>query len=233
MPSSILSHYPYRPDSYDELFGDEGVRPHWQEFLDHIEESSGETLKSRAAQLARGIQQNGVTYNVYADPRGTDRPWSLDLLPLILPAQEWRQISAAVAQRARLLDTLLADLYGDQSTLAEGLLPPELVFGHKGFLWPCQGRRPVGGHYLHFYAADLARSPDGRWWVIADRTQSPSGAGYALENRMLVSRLFPELFRNQRVQHVAYFFRALQESLAAWAPVEGDEQPQVVLLTPG
>lgn len=232
MTSSILNHYPYRPDCYDELFGDEGVRPHWQEFLDHIEESSGETLKSRAAQLARGIQQNGVTYNVYADPRGTDRPWSLDLLPLILPAQEWRQISAAVAQRARLLDTLLADLYGDQSTLAEGLLPPELVFGHKGFLWPCQGMRPVGGHYLHFYAADLARSPDGRWWVIADRTQSPSGAGYALENRMLVSRAFPDLYRDLQVESLGRFFRGLQRTLAKEAPTDG-EPPLTVLLTPG
>ncbi|NML25077.1 circularly permuted type 2 ATP-grasp protein [Zoogloea dura] len=232
MPSSILSHYPYRPDSYDELFGEDGVRPHWQEFLDHIDESSADVLKARAAQLARGIQQNGVTYNVYADPRGTDRPWSLDLLPLILPTEEWRGISAAISQRVRLLDALLGDLYGDQTTLAEGLLPPELVFGHKGFHWPCKGIKPAGGAFLHLYAADLARSPDGHWWVIADRTQSPSGAGYALENRLLVSRAFPDLFRDLQVQTLAGFFRGLQRSLGSQAPTDG-EHPLTVLLTPG
>ena len=232
MSSSILAHYPYRPDSYDELFGEEGVRPHWQEFLDHIDESSADTLKLRAAQLSRGIQQNGVTYNVYADPRGTDRPWSVDLLPLILPADEWRGISAAITQRARLLNALLGDLYGAQTTLSEGLLPPELVYGHKGFLWPCSGLKPPGGAYLHLYAADLARSPDGRWWVIADRTQSPSGAGYALENRQLVSRAFPDLFRDMQVRSLSGFFRGLQRSLASQAPTDG-EPPLTVLLTPG
>lgn len=232
MPSSILAHYPYRPDSYDELFGEDGVRPHWQEFLDHIDEVSADTLKARSAQLSRGIQQNGVTYNVYADPRGTDRPWSLDLLPLILPADEWRGISAAISQRVRLLNALLADLYGEQTTLAEGLLPPELVHGHRGFLWPCKGIQPIGDTYLHLYAADLARSPDGQWWVIADRTQSPSGAGYALENRLLVSRAFPDLFRDLQVQTLAGFFRGLQRSLGSQAPSDG-EPPLTVLLTPG
>ena len=232
MPSSILAHYPYRPDSYDELFGEEGVRPHWQDFLDHIDEASADALKARAAQLSRGIQQNGVTYNVYADPRGTDRPWSVDLLPLILPADEWRGISAAITQRVRLLNALLGDLYGAQTTLSEGLLPPELVYGHKGFLWPCSGLKPPGGAYLHLYAADLARSPDGRWWVIADRTQSPSGAGYALENRQLVSRAFPDLFRDMQVRSLSGFFRGLQRSLASQAPTDG-EPPLTVLLTPG
>jgi uncharacterized circularly permuted ATP-grasp superfamily protein/uncharacterized alpha-E superfamily protein len=228
----FLAHYPYRPDSYDELIGDKDVRPHWQAFVDHIEETGTDTLRARSAQLERGIQQNGVTYNVYADPRGAGRPWSLDLLPLILPADEWRGIATAIAQRARLLDTLLGDLYGPQTTLEKGLLPTELVYGHKGFLWPCQGIRPAGGHYLHLYAADLARSPDGRWWAIADRTQAPSGAGYALENRLLVSRAFPDLFRDMQVHTLAGFFRGLQRALAAQAPGDG-EPPLTVLLTPG
>src|SRR5574343_1054677 len=124
MTSPLLAHYTYRPDVYDELCGEDGVRPHWQQFIDHLDESGSDVLKARAAQLERGIQQNGVTYNVYADPRGMSRPWSLDLLPLILEADEWRGIAAAIAQRARLLNTLLGDLYGPQTTLAEGLLPP-------------------------------------------------------------------------------------------------------------
>ncbi|WP_374266231.1 circularly permuted type 2 ATP-grasp protein [Zoogloea sp.] len=232
MTSPFLAHYTYRPDSYDELCGEDGVRPHWQQFLDHLDESGSDILRARAAQLERGIQQNGVTYNVYADPRGVSRPWSLDLLPLILPADEWRGIATAIAQRARLLNALLGDLYGPQTTLSEGLLPPELVFGHKGYLWPCHGIRPAGDNFLHLYAADLARSPDGRWWVIADRTQAPSGAGYALENRLLVSRAFPDLFRDMQVQTLARFFRELQRSLAAQAPTDG-EPPLTVLLTPG
>ena len=232
MTSPFLAHYTHRPESYDELCGEEGVRSHWQAFLEHLDESGSDVLKARAAQLERGIQQNGVTYNVYADPRGAGRPWSLDLLPLILPAGEWQGIAAAIGQRARLLNALLGDLYGAQTTLAEGLLPPELVFGHKGFLWPCHGLPPPGGNHLHLYAADLARSPDGRWWVIADRTQSPSGAGYALENRLLVSRAFPDLFRDMQVHTLARFFRSLQNSLARQAPTDG-EPPLTVLLTPG
>lgn len=232
MPSPFRASYPYRPDSYDELLGADGVRPHWVQFMEHLEESGTDVLKSRAAQLERGIQQNGVTYNVYADPRGVSRPWSLDLLPLILPADEWQGIASAIAQRATLLNALLADLYGPQTTLSEGLLPPELVFGQKRFLWPCHGIRPAGGNFLHLYAADLARSPDGRWWVIADRTQAPSGAGYALENRLLVSRAFPDLFRDMQVRTLARFFRDLQSSLASQAPTNG-EPPLTVLLTPG
>ncbi len=137
-----------------------------------------------------------------------------------------------MAQRARLLNALLADLYGDQRLLAEGLLPSELVFGHPNFLWPALGIRPPGGIFLHSYAVDLARDADGRWQVLADRTQAPSGAGYALENRQIVSRALPELYRDLRVQHLAGYFRTLQETLASQAAGDG-ETPLVVLLTPG
>ena len=124
----------------------------------------------------------------------------------------------AITQRARLLNAVLGDLYGEQTLLRDGSLPPALVYGHNGFLWPCQGIRPPGDTWLHLYAVDLARSPDGRWWVIADRTQAPSGAGYALENRLIVSSVFPEQFRDMSVQHLAAFFRSLQENLARCAP---------------
>lgn len=234
MPKSLLSQYPVNPGQFHELITATGdIRPHWEPLLRQLAHTPHAQIRQQLEFLDRRIQENGVTYNVYADPSGGDRPWSLDPLPFILPAQEWGQIEQAVAQRAKLINATLADLYGPQQLLAEGLLPPALVYGQHGFLWPCMGIEPPGKHYLHVYAADLARSPDGRWWVIADRTQSPSGAGYALENRLVISKVFPELFRNQRVQHVAYFFRALQESLATWAPVDNDEQPHIVLLTPG
>ena len=237
MPRTLLSIYPKKTDRFDEMLAEDGaLRPSWQGFFDHLSAATPEQMRHRLDYVRRRILENGVTYNVYADPKGADRPWELDPLPLILSAGEWQEISSAVTQRARLLNAVLGDLYGEQTLLKDGTLPPALVYGHNGFLWPCQGVKPPGDTWLHLYAADLARSPDGRWWVIADRTQVPSGAGYALENRLIVSRAFPEQFRDLRVQHLAYFFRALQDSLAQWAPREvagSKEPPLIVLLTPG
>ncbi|WP_291992472.1 circularly permuted type 2 ATP-grasp protein [Candidatus Accumulibacter sp. ACC003] len=233
MPRSLLSTYPQEADRFDEMLAEDGsVRRAWQPFFTHLDWATPEQMRHRLAYVRRRILENGVTYNVYADPEGADRPWELDPLPLILSAAEWQGIAAAVSQRARLLNAVLHDLYGEQQLLKDGTLPPALVYGHNNFLWPCQGVRPAGDIYLHLYAVDLARSPDGRWWVIADRTQAPSGAGYALENRTIVGRAFPEQFRDLRVQHLASFFRELQNALAHWAPRTG-EAPLIVLLTPG
>lgn len=234
MPRTLLETYPRRPDRYDEMIDAAGqVRPHWRQLFRHLDLASPESMRQRLDFAERCIQENGVAYNVYADPQGQDRPWALDPLPVVLPTDEWRGLAEAVAQRARLLNAVLADLYGEQKLLAEGLLPPALVFGQHGFLWPCLGVKPPGGVFLHHYAVDLARSPDGHWWVIGDRTQAPSGAGYALENRLIVSRVFPELFRDLKVEHLAAFFGALQQSLEHWAPVDAGERPLVVVLTPG
>ena len=233
MPRSLLSIYPRKSDRFDEMLAENGeVRAQWQPFFDRLNAATPEQMRHRLNYVRRRILENGVTYNVYADPEGTDRPWELDPLPLILSAGEWQQISAALTQRARLLNAVLGDLYGKQTLISDGTLPPALVFGHNGFLWPCQGVRPPGETWLHLYAADLARSPDGRWWVIADRTQAPSGAGYALENRLIVSRVFPDEFRDLGVHHLAGFFAALQAELVQLAP-HGDEPPLIVLLTPG
>ena len=234
MSRTLLAIYAQSPRRYDEMLAAQGaVRPHWKKFLGHLDAVAPEEMRRRLDFAEQRIQENGVTYNVYADPNGADRPWALDPLPLIIPPEEWAEVSAAVAQRATLLNAMLADLYSDQTLLSEGLLPPALVYGQHGYLWPCRGVKPPGGIWLHNYAVDLARSPNGRWWVIADRTQAPSGAGYALENRLIVSRVFPEMFRDLHVQHVADFFRDQLDGLAALAPVEGDEQPHMVLLTPG
>src|SRR5262249_45819665 len=149
----------------------------------------------------------------YADPQGADRLWTLDPVPLLLLAREWRAIEAGLSQRTRLLDALLADLYGPQRLLCEGLVPPELVFGHPNYLWPCQGIQPGGGNWLPFSAADLARAPDGHWWLLADRTQAPSGAGYALENREIVEQVLPEAFRQLEVRRIAELFGELREQL--------------------
>lgn len=233
MPRNLISSYPKKTDRFDEMLAEGGeVRAAWQPFIEQLNAATPEQMRHRTNYVRRRIQENGITYNVYADPKGADRPWELDPLPLILSAEEWREISSAITQRARLLNAVLGDLYGEQKLLKDGSLPPALVYGHNGYLWPCHGIRPPGDTWLHLYAADLARSPDGRWWVIADRTQAPSGAGYSLENRLIISRVFPEQFRDLGVQHLAAFFRGLQNSLVQWAPHDG-ENPLIVLLTPG
>ena len=218
---------------YDELLAGPGTpRAHWARFHAELQGTTGTALADRIELVERAIRDSGVTYNVYADPQGLDRPWDLDVLPLILPADEWDGIAAGIMQRAELLNSVLADLYGAARLLHEGQLPPGLILGHSGFLRAACGTRPPGGIFLHSYAADLARSPDGRWWVLADRTQAPSGAGYALENRLLVARLFPELFRELHVARISQHFNTLRESLLHYAPA-GDGQPLAVVLTPG
>ena len=225
--------YAPRPPAYDEAFSATGApRKHHEELWRGLEALGPTEITKRWEQGRRLIRENGVTYNVYGDPRGMDRPWVLDPIPLVLAAAEWAELARGLDQRARVLNALLADLYGPQHTLRERLLPPELVLGCPAFLRPLHGAEPPGGVYLHLYAADLARAPDGSFWVLGDRTQAPSGAGYGLENRIVVSRLLPQLFRDCKVERLAPFFSALRDSLASLAP-RGRDQPRVVLLTPG
>ena len=205
--------------------------PHWGRFFENLGTAGFDDLDRRSADLQRQIRDNGVSYNVYADPQAPQRPWALDLFPLIVTAPEWRAVEAGVLQRTRLLDRVLADVYGEQQLLARGLLPPALVQGHPGYLRAMHGVRPCGGTHLHIAAFDLARDPGGAWQVLSQRTQAPSGLGYLLENRLIISRLFPEAFRGLQVQPLAGTYRALIEGLRAMAPAEGE--PRIVLLTPG
>ena len=225
--------YPNPEGRFDELFTNGGEpRPQWARFYRDISSAStGEIAEMRAA-AERQIRDSGVTYNVYADPQGHDRPWDLNVLPLIIDAQEWAQIEAGITQRAWLLNSVLADIYGPQQLMRDGLIPAPLVHAHSGFLRPAHNAAVPGGIHLHIYGADLARSPDGKWWVLTDRTQAVSGAGYALENRLIVSRTFPKLYRDLRIQHLARFFATMRDSLLHFAP-KGDGPPLVVLLTPG
>ena len=224
----------YLSDSrrYDELLDSAGdVRTHWRPVIDALARDGADAVR-RGVELARRlILENGVTYNVYADSQGRDRPWVLDPLPILLTAAEWREIELGVAQRARLFDSLLADIYGPQQLLADGTVPAELPFGHPNFLWPCHGITPAGGNWLHVHAVDISRSADGRWWALDDRTQTPSGLGYALENRQIVSRVFPDLLGDLGVSSLGGFFMALRENLLRHAPEE--EVPLAVVLTPG
>lgn len=233
MPRELLSAYPVAEQRYDEMFSAPGApRPHWSRMYDDLQRASNRLMRERVETIAREIRETGVTFDVHADPRSVDRPWDIDVVPLVLPPEEWAEIEAAVTQRARLLDRILDDAYGAQQMLREGLLPPALVYGNANFLRPCVGLAVPGGARLHNYAVDLARSPDGRWWVVADHAQSALGVGYALENRLIISRIFPDLFRDLKVMHLATFFATLRDSLAHWAPADG-ATPFMVMLTAG
>ena len=245
MPNKLLDNYLAAPDGFDEMLDRAKVpRAHWRAMLAHLEHEGPDMMRQRVETIQRQVRENGITYNVTADADGKQRPWDLNVLPLILPHEEWRGIEAAVIQRATLLNKIIGDVYGRQALLREGLLPPALVHGHAGFLRPCHGIHLQDEVALHFYAVDLARAPDGRWWVLADRTQAPSGAGFALENRAIIAPTFPDLLRELKVQPLAAFFSTMRDSLMHWgrlgaargdapSPLRDGEMPLIVLLTPG
>ncbi|MDB6024783.1 MAG: hypothetical protein JWM68_1006 [Verrucomicrobiales bacterium] len=230
--AKIFGGYRSTTDVYDESASSPGCpRPHWRNFISSFEKLGREELGGRWESGRRIIREHGVTYNVYGDPQGMDRPWELDMVPLLIPADEWRKLEAGLAQRTKLFNLILTDLYGPQRLLRDGLIPPALVFANPGFLRSCHGLRVPGQIYLHLHAVDLARAPDGKWWVLGDRTQSPSGTGYALENRIVLSRILPDEFRDTQVQRLASFFRLQRDALRNLAPHTSN--PNVVLLTPG
>ena len=234
---------PAEPGVWDELRQPgAGLRAPWQAFARQLQPPAGVAvsadLNRRVAQVAQQIRLDGVTHNVFSEAGVASRPWSLELLPLMIEPADWAAIEAGAVQRAELLQLMLADLYGQgpnsQRLLREGLLPPALLLPHPGWLRPMLGVRPPGGMHLYIVAFDLARGPDGRWWVVAQRTQGPSGLGYVLHNRLVISRQFPDAFRDLRVQHIASSYRRLLDSLEqAAAQVAGGDTPRVVLLTPG
>jgi uncharacterized circularly permuted ATP-grasp superfamily protein/uncharacterized alpha-E superfamily protein len=207
-----------------------GIGAHWRAFLGSLSGLSRGEIESRFEQLTRRLRATGASYRVYDTPGGVDRPWPISHLPLIMNAHEWRQIADGVVQRARLQEALLADVYGPQSLIQDGSLPAALIAGNPEFMRPLVGVKPKGGKFLRLYAADLGRGPDGRWWVMADRVQAPSGAGYALENRLAMSAAFSESFGALEVERLAGFFQAYRASLTSLAQPGG---VGVCVLTPG
>jgi uncharacterized circularly permuted ATP-grasp superfamily protein/uncharacterized alpha-E superfamily protein len=231
--SGFATGYTIGRNGSDEMIEPDGsLRPHWRMFVSQMDDLGSDELPRRREQARRLIRENGITHNIYGDPDGLDRPWNLDLVPLLVPETEWQQVSKALQQRATLLDQLLADLYGPAHCVNEGLLPPQLLYCNQGFLRACHGIALPRGQWLHLYAADLIRSADGQFRVLCDRTQAPSGAGYSLENRIVLSSVLPSVFRQSNVQRLAPFFIALRRTLTALAR-SNVENPRVVLLTPG
>ena len=229
----LFKYYFKKEYSYNELLENDGnLRPHWETFFQSFNDLGHEEMKDRAKDVLRLLKENGVTYNIYGEPSGLNRPWNLDLVPFLISKEEWETIEAGLVQRAELWDLILKDIYGERKLIEQGLIPMELIYNHPGFLRQAVGILLPGKHHLIVYSADLARSPDGKIWIINDRAQAPSGSGYALENRTAMALVLPELFKGFKVRRLSPYFNALRNALNEIAPGQ-KRDPRVVILTPG
>jgi uncharacterized circularly permuted ATP-grasp superfamily protein/uncharacterized alpha-E superfamily protein len=232
--NALLAGYRPLPGIHDELMDRDGaIRAQWEPFLAEWSALSQDELGQRFGLADRHVHDTGVSYRVHGDldehdPQAGERSWPLSHVPMVITGAEWETIAAGVAQRAQLLASLLDDIYGPAEMIANGLLPASVVTGSPDYLRPLQGA--PGGGALQLYAADLGRGPDGRWWVLGDRTQAPSGAGYALENRLALARAFPDLFRTMNIERLAAFFQGFRAGLVARSR---RVEPRICLLTPG
>src|ERR1700754_675021 len=220
--------YARLPEIPDEYIGEDGPRPVWTRFFDAFANLSPAEIERRFGAADRHLREAGVTYR--APGESADRLWPLSHLPLLIGEADWQQLSAGIAQRAELFELVLRDLYGEGRLVADGAIPAAAIAGSNEYLRQVCGIKPPGGRYLNHYAADVGRAPDGRWWVLGDRTQAPSGAGYALENRLVLSRAFASLYKSMNVERVAPFFEAFRDSLRGSAD---RDEPRIGVLTPG
>ena len=227
----LLSGYKPLPGTFDEMMDRDGrVRAHWQPLLTLLAALGEKEIHRRFAAADRHLRDSGVFYRVYEDPSGAERPWPLSHLPLLIEPAQWQTLKAGLVQRAELLEAVLADAYGSAALVRGGRLPAAVIAGNPEFLRPLVGVAPPGGAHLRFYAVDVGRSPGGDWWVLNDRTQAPSGSGFALENRLALSRALPDVYRSLKVERLAPFFQALQAELTS---LNRRDDSRVCVLTPG
>jgi uncharacterized circularly permuted ATP-grasp superfamily protein/uncharacterized alpha-E superfamily protein len=229
-PDLLTSTYQPAAGGFDEMLAPDGqLRPHWRKFIDGLT-AMGSDGRAHAVETAlRMLHEHDVTYVAPSNDE-TARPWQLDMVPLLMDGAEWHALEVGLTQRARLLNMIVADLYGPQQLLKSRSVPPALVFGNPEFLVPCHGVGTRDGTFLHLLAFDLGRSPDGQWWVLGNHTQAPLGAGYSLEGRIIASRCLPDVFSACNVHRLAPFFRAFSERLLS---LGGREDHLAVVLSPG
>ena len=231
MQNQLDNGYPLPVDSHDEVYDAQGqMKPHWQYLLDSMSALGPDTILERQQKVARILRDDGATYKIYERPDAS-QVWQLNPIPQLIDSEEWAFIESAIVERSELFNLLLKDIYGEQTLLKHRVIPPELVYSNPGFLRSCAGLQLPGHHQLIIHAIDLIRDASGELTVISDRTQAPSGAGYALENRTVMTRVFPSLFRDSHVHRLAHFFTLLRQKLNSLNPNGG--APRVVILTPG
>lgn len=230
--SQSLNYNRPTPGIPDQVYSADGViKPEWDYLLNSLNNLGASALKERQDKARRILRDDGVTYNIYAENASPNGQWELDLVPAMIGSEAWAVIESGLLERAELFNLMLRDFYGERTLLKQHALPPEALFGHGGFLRACQGIKIPGEHELILHSADMVQRPDGSMCVLSDRTQAPSGAGYVLENRTVMSRVFPSLFRDSHVHRLASFFQRLRHKLISLSP--SDSQARVVVLTPG
>ncbi|MBB6483809.1 circularly permuted type 2 ATP-grasp protein [Rhizobium lusitanum] len=223
--------YSALPGVADEMVDNTGaVRPVWQNLRSALSRMSEQELTERFARADRYLRDAGVFYRAYGATGVSERNWPISHIPVLIDEREWQSLSEGLRQRADLLEDVMADIYGDSRLVNEGLLPPALIAGNPEFLRPLAGVKPANGHYLHFLAFEIGRGPDGNWWVLADRAQAPSGAGFALETRVATTRAFSDIYAETKVHRLASFFGAFRDALLGGK--RGGEG-RVAVLTPG
>ena len=232
-PASPPLHAGAAAPVWDEMVDARGqVRQHWQSLSVKIQRWSADERHSIAAAACRMITDLGTTFNVYSDAGAVGQPYELDPIPLLVSSAEWADVSSGLAQRIRLIDTVLADIYGPQQLLRDGLIPPDLVHSSPAFLEYARGVQPVGGRHVITTGCDLIRTNDGQWSVLRDHTSAPGGLGQVLENRNVTSSLLPDQFEALRIARLGAFFDLERGTLQTLLPGRG-EMPNVVFLTPG
>ena len=229
----LVADYRLLPGVPDEMVGPDGlIRPVWTGLIEALDEMGHKEMAARFERADQYLRDAGVYYRKYDGAEGKERSWPLAHLPLMLDEAEWATITSGLTQRAELLERIVADIYGDNELVSRGLLPPELIARNAEFLRPVVGIKPASGHFLHFCAFELGRGPDGGWWVLGDRTQAPSGAGFALENRVATTRALSDIYGKLHVHRLAGFFRDFRDALNDIAQ-GGEGDGRVGILTPG
>jgi uncharacterized circularly permuted ATP-grasp superfamily protein len=224
----------YAPDDfYDELFVATGQpRPEAQPLVDRIHSLPPGELNRRQQAAKQALFELGATFNVYGDDQGTERIIPFDIIPRIVSAQEWQMLEKGLKQRIYALNQFIADIYGQQKILSDGIIPRTIIDTSKGFLQPCLGLQPPEGIWCHITGTDLVRDRSGQWYVLEDNLRCPSGISYVLENRRVMKSTFPQVFKKMQIQPVDEYPSRLLETLLNLAPA-GLPDPTVVVLTPG
>jgi uncharacterized circularly permuted ATP-grasp superfamily protein/uncharacterized alpha-E superfamily protein len=228
---ALLAAYEPVDGTPDELIGADGeMRPVWRGFMDAFGAMTSEQRSARVARAEQYLRDAGVFYRYYDRQNPAEREWPFSPLPVLIAEDEWLDIETGLIQRANVLEAVLRDIYGENRLVADGILPPQIIAGSQEWLRPMVGVTPPDGNHLHFIAFDIGRGPQGQWWVLGDRTQAPSGAGFALENRVAATRAYAEIYGRSNVRRLAGFFRSFRDALNG---LRADPSSRVGILTPG